>query len=70
MARPTLLAAHHGLLVEVDGRGPHAEQFERDHRRQTNYDLLGFRWTSFTPAQIERDPLRVVQAIRALLVRV
>jgi hypothetical protein len=65
--RPEVLLPHHGLLVEIDGRGPHEREFERDHRRQTNYDALGFRWTSFSATQIEREPLKVLEAIRALL---
>jgi hypothetical protein len=69
MRRPRVVLPAHGLLIEVDGRGPHEPQFEADHRRQTNYDRLGYRWTSFTPTQIEREPLVVLRTLETLLGR-
>jgi hypothetical protein len=61
--RPELLRPEHGVLLEIDGRGPHESRFEEDHRRQTNYDRLGYRWLSLTPTQIEHQPLLSMQAV-------
>ncbi len=63
LARPKLFLPHQGLIVEVDGRSVHEQNFEGDHRRQTNYDRLGYHWVSFTPTQIERSPQMVSAAI-------
>ena len=61
--RPDLLRPHHGLLIEIDGRLVHEPAFESDHRRQTNYDLLGFRWVSFSATQIEVESKKVLRTI-------
>jgi sulfur carrier protein ThiS len=51
--RPALFRPDDGLVVEVDGRFVHERQFEQDHRRQSNYDRLGYHWVSFSANQIE-----------------
>lgn len=61
--RPAVFLPHHGLLVEVDGRGPHEPQFERDHRRQTTYDRMGYDWLSFTPNQFTHALATVLMAL-------
>ena len=61
--RPQVLLPGTGLLVEIDGREFHERRFEEDHRRQTTYDRLGHRWTSFSATQIEREPRVVLAAI-------
>ena len=67
--RPPVLLPHHGLLVEVDGRAAHTAEgaFERDSRRETNYDALGYAWVAFTPREIERTPAAVAAAVQARL---
>jgi very-short-patch-repair endonuclease len=67
--RPEVLRPEHGLLVEIDGREVHEPQFERDHKRQSTYDALGYHWVSFTPNQIERSARQVLAAIDGALKR-
>jgi very-short-patch-repair endonuclease len=61
--RPDVIRTSLGLLIEIDGREFHEPQFERDHRRGSTYDTLGFNWVSFTPTQIETQPKAVQKAI-------
>lgn len=52
LRRPTFVARHHGVIVEVDGRGPHAPQLERDYARNKAYDDLDLNWLAITPTQV------------------
>jgi very-short-patch-repair endonuclease len=61
--KPDVVGPTHGLLLEVDGREFHEPQFERDHRRGSTYDELGFHWLSVTPTQVESEPKLVQRAI-------
>ena len=61
--RPELLTPADGLLLEVDGRGVHEPQFERDHRRDSTYDALGFHWLALTASQILHEPSQCHAAI-------
>jgi hypothetical protein len=65
--RPERLRPSDGLLVEIDSLEFHVGKFEEDHRRQTTYDLLGFRWTTVTPNQLRDSPQRVRRAIERRL---
>ncbi len=65
--RPERLRPDDGLLLEVDSQEFHVGKFEEDHRRQTTYDLLGFRWTTVTPNQLRDSPQRVRRAIERRL---
>ncbi len=51
--RPEIVAPPDGLLVEIDSRGWHEENFDKDHERQSTYDRLGFHWITLTPKQVE-----------------
>ncbi len=61
--RPLVVRPSDGVLFEVDGRGPHAPQFERDHARDSAYAALGFELLTATPTQIERRDADVAAAI-------
>jgi len=67
LRRPEPLLPHDGLIIEIDGRGLHEPQFERDHRRGSTYDRLGYRWISLTPTQIEHTPADCVAAVAGAL---
>jgi hypothetical protein len=69
MARPAKLTPGMGLLLEVDSREFHERQFEKDHARQTTYDLLGFEWISFTPNQLEHQENRCRKALEVRIER-
>jgi hypothetical protein len=69
MGRPTKLLPRMGLLLEVDSREFHERQFEKDHARQTTYDLLGFDWLSFTPTQLEHHESRCRKALEVRIER-
>ena len=61
--RPEVITSRLGLLVEVDSREFHAEEFEHDSRRNTAYDQLGYHWVGITPNQIEYQPAAVRTAL-------
>jgi hypothetical protein len=61
--RPEIIRTCDGVLVEVDSREFHENEFERDHDRGSTYDALGFHWISLTPRQIEHQPARVRKTI-------
>jgi hypothetical protein len=61
--RPELVRPSDGLLVEIDSREFHENQFDRDHDRGSTYDALGYHWISVTPNQIEHQPERVRKAL-------
>ncbi len=63
---PEILSPSDGVLLEVDSRRFHEREFEKDHARQTTYDVLGFSWTTFTPTQFETQPDRVRRAFETL----
>lgn len=63
--RPAVVGPDDALLVELDGRKFHEQQFERDHQRQMTYDALGYSSLSFTPAQMRQSPKRLRSAIEA-----
>ncbi len=65
--RPTLLQPDDGVVFEIDGVEPHAEQVERDRRRDLTYDKLGYRWLVATPNQIERDERTVLGGLHRRL---
>jgi hypothetical protein len=67
--RPDVIRPSLGLLVEIDGREVHEPQFERDHRRGSTYDSLGFNWVSFTPTQVETTPKVVRKALEGSFTR-
>ena len=67
--RPKIFTPADGMLLETDGKEFHEPQFERDHRRGSTYDALGFHWASFTANQIEHERNAVEQAIRGALRR-
>jgi hypothetical protein len=52
--RPDIIRTCDGVLVEIDSREFHENEFERDHDRGSTYDSLGFHWISITPRQIEQ----------------
>lgn len=66
-ARPELFRPGHGLIIEIDSEEYHAAAFERDHRRQSTYDRLGYRWVSFTPRQIEHQSALVRRTVEGVL---
>ncbi len=61
--RPEVFRPDLGLIVEIDSREFHEQHFEEDHRRESTYDELGYRWVSFTPNQIEFDEAQVRRVI-------
>jgi hypothetical protein len=61
--RPDLIRPSHGLLVEVDGREFHENEFEHDKHRGVTYDELGYHWSVVTPNQVERRPALVRRAL-------
>lgn len=65
--RPLVFRPELGLIIEIDSKEFHANAFERDHLRQSNYDRLGYRWVSFTPNQMERSPQLVTRTIEGAL---
>ncbi len=65
--RPLIFRPELGLIIEIDSKAFHANAFEQDHLRQSNYDRLGYRWVSFTPNQMERSPLLVTRTIEGAL---
>lgn len=67
--RPSVVLPHHGLLVEIDSREFHENQFERDHERTTTFDALGYHWISVTPNQVEHQSHQVHRAIDGALRR-
>jgi very-short-patch-repair endonuclease len=67
--RPDVVTPSHGLLLEVDSREFHESQFERDHRRGSTYDELGFHWLSITPNQVEFEPKFVHRAVAGAFAR-
>jgi very-short-patch-repair endonuclease len=67
--RPEVFRPAMGLLVEIDSREFHEGQFDRDHRRGSTYDELGYHWVSFTPNQIEKEPDLVRRALLGALSR-
>jgi very-short-patch-repair endonuclease len=69
MQRPKELQPGTVLLVEIDSREFHENRFDRDHARQTTYDLLGFEWVTFTPNQLEHQRARSRNALEAVLGR-
>jgi hypothetical protein len=69
MLRPARLQPHLGLLLEVDSREFHEGRFEEDHARQSTYDLLGFRWVTFTPNQLEHQTGRSRRSLETVFNR-
>jgi very-short-patch-repair endonuclease len=65
------LWADAGLVVEVDGYGPHRgrQAFEDDRARDVELRLLGYEVLRFTYRQVTGDPAVVAAAARALLGR-
>jgi very-short-patch-repair endonuclease len=61
--RPDTVRPSDGLLIEIDSREFHENQFDRDHERGSTYDALGFHWISVTPNQIEYQPTKVLKAL-------
>lgn len=68
-SRPEIVRPSDGLLIEIDSREFHSAEFEKDHRRQSNYDRLGYHWVTFTPTQIERSVGQVRAAIAGAMRR-
>lgn len=67
--RPPFVEPSTGLIVEVDSKEFHANEFERDHLKQSHYDQLGLHYLSVTPTQIERYPALVISAVNGALGR-
>ncbi len=67
--RPAIFSPQRFALVEIDGRRFHDTDsgFERDHRRDLLYRMLGFRFISLTARHVDDDPLSAMQAVFALL---
>ena len=61
--RPDVVRPSDGLLIEIDSREFHEDQFDRDHDRGSTYDALGYHWISVTPNQIEHQPTKVRKAL-------
>jgi very-short-patch-repair endonuclease len=61
--RPDIVRPSDGLLIEIDSREFHENQFDRDHERGSTFDALGFHWISVTPNQIEYQPTKVFKAL-------
>ena len=53
--RPEVFSPTDGVLLEVDSRQFHAEEFDHDSRRNSNYDGLSCHWVAITANQIERQ---------------
>lgn len=58
-----------GLVIEVDGRGTHGDDwhFEDDRRRDAELEALGYRVVRFTRLQLRRNPDWVARILRRLL---
>lgn len=67
--RPVFAEPSSGLIVEVDSKEFHANEFERDHLKQSHYDELGLHYISFTPTQVETNPSLVISAVKGALGR-
>jgi hypothetical protein len=67
--RPDVVRPEHGLLIEVDSREFHEQQFERDHAKQTTYALLGYHFMTVTPYQVEYRADRLLRAVNGVLDR-
>jgi hypothetical protein len=67
--RPQVFGPHDGMLVEIDSREHHAENFERDIQRNETYRRLGFECAAFTPNQIEHKPSFIRQSLRSRIQR-
>lgn len=69
--RADFLWRGHRLIVETDGHAAHGTRraFERDRERDQRLMRAGWRVVRFSYRQITREPERVAETLRALLVR-
>ena len=67
--RPEVFRPDHGLLLEVDSREHHADNFDHDMDRNSNYSALAFHWIGIAPNHIERRPELVRRAVAGALRR-
>lgn len=60
-----------GLVVEADSRRFHDTDsaFEHDRKREQCLQLAGWRVSRCTWRQLEREPRRIVEVVRGLLVQ-
>ena len=58
-----------GVLLEVDSRGFHADNFDRDRHRDATYTRLGFPWLTVTARQIQRQQRLVLEALLGAFAR-
>ena len=61
--RPEVFRTCDGLLIEVDSRKHHEENFDHDKTRGSTYDELGYHWIIITPNQIEHQTKQVHRAV-------
>lgn len=61
----------YGLIVEIDGFGPHRhrERFEGDRERAVELRVAGFEYLPFTPRQVADRPDWVARNVRAAIAR-
>ena len=57
------------MIVEVDPYSTHGHRkaFEKDHRKRTELDAIGYRVLSFTDTQLTEEPLYVAATIARAL---
>ena len=62
--RPQVFRVTDGLIVEIDSKEHHEENFLHDKMRGSTYDELAFNWIILTPNQIEHESKLVYRALR------
>ncbi len=67
--RPEVIRPEHGLIIEVDSREFHEQQFERDHDKRTTYDRLGYHFMTITPNMVEHRTQRLLDSVEGALGR-
>ena len=68
--QPSFVQPGDGLLIEIDSREFHEREFEKDQRRGSAYDALGYHWISLSPTQIEHHCDAARRAVFGALGRV